>query len=216
MAAAARSVSERLQVYGLKPEQAFPEALVVPEGKSLTISPRRTPQPTSGFVTLEPQSIDDVKQWIGVPDSVGRLRNLNKPTSGLALLEKPEDVRALSTAQRQGLQDLAHQYVYGDSTQALAYKSSLTQLAVNGSVSGVFLLADVDVLPNAVLKLAKGLKVFFANNIRIWQGGEIHLLGDVKIDCASLTGKYTAPKRPTVHQPSLDLGKIAHIVNAGV
>lgn len=203
----------RLSTYGLSNTDAFPDALVVPEGKSLTLSepPAGTKKP--GYVSLSPKTIDDVKRWLGVPDSVGKRRTLAPlAKSTLSVLAAPAKLTEESLP---ALRAAAYQYIYGDSTALSQHTGALSQVLqlerVKSSltgIAGIFLLQDVDVLPNAELKIAAGIKVFYANNVRIWKGGKITILGHVKIDCASVQGNYTAPKAPSPVAGSLNLGLV--------
>lgn len=210
-AAAVKTAATRLTAYGLAEADAFPDSLVVPEGKTLTLSAPAAGQKKAGYVTLRPKTIDDVKRWIGVPDSVGKRRTFPPlQTSRLAFVGGQAAGATLSKAQRVSLKDLADQYVNGDSSSLTHYSASISQILNKAFVNGVFLLQDVDVLPNAELKLAANLKVFTANNIRIWKGGRIRILGHMKVDCASIVGNYTAPKIPLVIESSLILGVLSN------
>jgi hypothetical protein len=190
---------------------------VVPQGKSLLLSEPPAGQKKAGYVMLTPKTIDDVKSWIGVPNSVGQRRKFPSPSAAdLAVLS----VRTpLTDGRVQSLQNLAYQYVYGDSTVLTQHSAAISQIlqivAAKASISGftgIYLFQDVDVLENAELKLAANLKVFFADNIRIWKGGRITLLGNIKIDCSSIVGDYTGPKLPDIVEASLNLGVISNFV----
>jgi hypothetical protein len=206
----AKTGPSRLSPYGLKPAEAFSHALVVPQGKSLTLSAPN--KKMVGYVTLIPKTIDDVKRWIGVPNHVGKWRNLPIPSvSDLAVGATLAASAVLTKPQRVSLRNLANQYVYGDSTGVAHYSAAISAILTNSSIAGLFILQDVDVLPNSELKLAANLGVFCANNIRIWKGGQITLLGDIKIDCQSIIGDYTARRFPTVLETSLGLGILSTI-----
>lgn len=210
-AAAVKTAATRLAAYGLAEADAFSDSLVVPEGKSLTLSAPAAGQTKAGYVTLQPKTIDDVKRWIGVPDNVGKRRSFPAvQTSRLAFVGDEAPGATLSKAQRVSLRDIADQYVNGDSSSLTHYSVSISQILNKAIINGLFFLKDVDVLPNAELKLAANLKVFSANNIRIWKGGRIRILGHMKVDCASIVGNYTAPKIPLVINTSLLLGDLSN------
>jgi len=204
------SHKSRLSTYGLTAADAFSEDVVVPEGMSLTLSAPPAGEDSSGYITLRPQTIDDVKRWIGVPDEVGRRREFScEPVSELALVDSPADFAKLAQSQRQSLRELAKRYVYGDSAVLSQYKTTLSHLLEDAFIQGIVLGADVDVLPGAQLQIAANLKVFVARRVRIWTGGRIKLLGDTKIDCASIVGKYTGLHFPVVNPVALHLGVLS-------
>lgn len=210
--AAMPSLSTHLAQYGLKEADGFPEALVVPEGKSLTLSAPASGEKRVGYVMLAPKTIDEVKRWIGVPDNVGKRRTFPVNTkSDLAMVDSQSTFAALSKSQRVSLRTLAYQYVQGDLTQLAHLSQSISQILANATIGGLYLLKDIDVMPNSELKLAANLKVLFANNIRIWKGGTIRILGHIKMDCASIIGEYTAPAKPIVMQSSLALGVLENL-----
>lgn len=209
------SVSGRLFNYGLTTADAFPQAVVVPEGKILTLAGPLSGKKKTGYVTLIPKTIEDVKRWIGVPNEVAKRRSLPAAlVSDLAIVDTPAAFAALSKVQQQSLQSLGYQYVYGDSSTLTQYGPTLSQLAVNQSIIsiiGLFLAKDVDVLPNAELKLAANLKVFLADNVRIWKGGKIRFLGNLKFDCVTMVGEYVAPRLPT----ATDVGDLGVLTDFG-
>jgi len=99
----------RQSPYGITTAEAFQQGLVVPEGKSLTLSAPKAGQKTSGYVTLTPKTIDDVKRWLGVPDNVGKQRSFAaKSVSDLAVVDTPAAFAALTKPQRHSLQTLAY------------------------------------------------------------------------------------------------------------
>jgi hypothetical protein len=206
----ADTVAPRLSRYRLATADAFQQDLVVPEGKSLTLSAPAAGKSAPGYVTLTPKDIADAKLWLGVPDPVGKRRKLRALSpADLALARGAAAAAKVTPEQHTSLQALAYQYVYGDSTALANDAATISKVVSGGSIVGVF-LQNVDVLPNAELKLAANLKVFFANDVRIWKGGRIVLLGNIKVDCNSIVGNYTAPKIPIVLNPSLNLGIIAN------
>lgn len=209
-AAASKTVAERLAEYGLTEADGFSQSLVVPQGKSLMLSAPAAGQKKMGYVTLQPKTIDDVKRWIGVPDNVGKRRSLPAlNTPELALLDSQSTVESLTKAQRVSLKNIAYQYVNGDSSSLTHLSALLSKLVFNGIINGVYFLKDVDVLPNSELKLAANLKVFSARDIRIWQGGQIRILGAMKVDCASIIGNYTAPQTPPIIDDAIALGVLS-------
>jgi hypothetical protein len=210
--AAASTVSTRLAQYGLAATDAFNGSIVVPEGKTLTLSAPPSGQKVNGYAKLTPKSIDDVKRWIGVPDNVGARRTFAPvAVSHLAMVDSPAALKALPALQRQGVRTLAYQYVYGNSATMAHLSPTFSHLVASGYINGLFVLQDIEVLPKAVLNIAKNLKVLFANNIRIWKGGTIKVDGDLKMDCASMTGNYTNPRLTIVNEVALNLGVLANI-----
>lgn len=208
--AAVKTAATRLAAYDLTEADGFSESLVVPQGKSLTLSAPAAGQKKAGYVTLQPKTIDDVKRWIGVPDNVGKRRNfpvLN--ASDLASVASQSTAASLTKAQRVSLTNLAYQYVNGDSSVLAQVRDSISRLVADGVINGLYFLKDVDVLPNSELKLAANLKVFFARDIRIWKGGQITILGAMKVDCASIVGNYTAPQTPSVIDDAISLGSLS-------
>jgi hypothetical protein len=183
---------KRLAVYGLDPRVLLEESLVIPPNTHVRLSGTEGKERFPGLVHLEPQTIDDVKQWIGVRNELGAKRACGcEMPAVVPAASSPAEFRRLKATDRQMIYDLAHEYVHGDSSRVAAYKPLIDHLIDKASIIGIFLRQDIDIYSGAVLEVAANVKILYARHIRIWKGGQLKLRGSVKIDCVSITGNLT-------------------------
>lgn len=180
-------MAARLQRYGVSPEQALTEPLIVPPRKILEVSVEQLADKKRGMVELRPKSIAQVKEWIGIPNSVARRYPRELPRLTNVRLGPPEVSRARTPALNRNLYQLAKAFVHGDSEGLDHYIPILDKLLVEATIVGIFLLSDIDVY--GTLDIAPSLKVLLARDVRIWGDGVIRFHGAGKIDCVSIQGK---------------------------
>jgi hypothetical protein len=181
----------RLAPYGLESKEVFDHPLTVPPDTRMLLSTERVKEGHPALVRLQPKTIDDVKKWIGVPDELGAKRSCScKLPSSIPGVGSASEIRQLHPGARRALQDIAEEYVHGDSRRVAAYKPYLNYL-VDRSWINIVILPDIDIYNGAVLTIGSSIKVLWARNIRIWKGGLLKITGNAKIDCASIQGEYT-------------------------
>ncbi len=182
---------DRLKRYGLEASEDVGDALVVEEGEHIRLFADGRDDPGPGRIRLEPKSMDDVKRWIGVPDELGARRSGKcRLPAEIPGLESSSDLRKLDPSSRLNLQDLAHEFVHGDSRPLKSYEPLLMKLLDRSWIVGWYFRKDIDIYPGAVLEVGGGTKVLFARHIRIWTGGTLKVTGDATIDCVSIRGNY--------------------------
>lgn len=199
-----QEVHRRLEPYGISEEQLYPEDLVVLPGKRLHVTAARQ-RKTQGFVELRPQSIDDVKRWIGVPDEIGRQRQCaTQCVESFSMTADPEALRSLRGGRLRGLHRLADTYVYGDSAQVAQQRHLLDGLLLDAWIIGLFVRRDIDVY--GLLELGPDVRLLWARHIRIWPHGELRILGNTKVDCVSVEGiqrRFIAPTHLAEYMPKV-------------
>ena len=197
---------KRLEPYRISWDRILPSGLSVPPGKSLRLSITREKDNEKGYVSLAPKDIDDVKRWIGVTDEVASKRHCSfECPGGASLIDTVSDLRNLKSEDLRALHAIGHEYVHGDSRRVAAFRSTLNVLLVDAVINGVFVRTDIDVYPKAVLVIGPGIRLLWARHIRIWQGGQIRIEGNARIDCVSIQGGVRRPIPPAIldHVPPL-------------
>jgi hypothetical protein len=182
----------RLAPYGLESKEIFDHPLTIPPNTQMLLSAERVKEAHPALVRLEPKTIDDVKKWIGVPDEVGAKRACCcKLPASIPGVGSASEIRQLDPNARRALQDIADEYVNGDSRRVTAYKPVLNYLVDRSWVNIFLIRQDIDIHNGAVLTVGANIKVLWARNIRIWKGGLLKIKGKAKIDCVSITGNYS-------------------------
>lgn len=185
---------KRLSRYGLKPTDALAGSLVVAAGKRTELCTAGGETPPEGLLRLEPKSLDDVKQWIGVPDELGAKRACScEMPAEVPGVSSASELRELDTNSRRAIRNLAQEYVHGDSRRVAAYAPILDLMVDRAYLHGWFFREDIDIYNGAVLEIGGAVRILFARHIRIWVGGELRITGDATIDCVSITGDYQGP-----------------------
>jgi hypothetical protein len=184
---------KRVGVYGIPPNQLLDESIVVSAGKHVRLSGLETKSNGAGLVRLQPKTIDDVKRWIGVPDTLGARRKCcAEPAAAVPGVTSAGELRKLDMQERRAVHDLADEYVNGDSRRVASYGPLLNHLVDRAVITGIFLRQDIDIHKGAVLEIGKDVKVLFARHIRIYRGGLLKLTGSTKIDCVTITGDLSS------------------------
>lgn len=203
---------KRLAPYGIGWNQVLPGGLSVPPRKRLVLSTDRAQCKDTGYVYLEPKTMDDVKRWIGVPDEVAAKRVCPPPCPTMgSFVEGSSELRNLTTEQVRALHEVGRTFVYGDSRRVAAHRDTLSALLVDAIIIGVFVRKDIDIYPSAELVIGADVKVLWARHIRIWNGGALRVMGDAKVDCVSITGgvKLTIPRN--IDQYVTQLGLLTNL-----
>jgi len=205
------TTKERLAKYGLTEADAFPDNVVVPTGKKLRLSAQGLKQLPRGYATIVPKSMEEVKKWIGVPESSGAAVERSRPPlriDRVPFVTSQDEFDKLGGGDKKILRDIAYRYVYGDASIYNQYLPAINNLLTHSALNGVFILLDVDVLPGSVLEIAADVGVFFAADIRIWAGGVISLVGGTSINCISIVGNYKNPISPVLSGAVANLGSL--------
>jgi hypothetical protein len=183
---------KRAAVYGLEPTQLFDHPLDIPPYARMRLAAaERAP---AALVRLVPKTIDDVKRWIGVPDELGAKRACGcKLPSAVPSAGSAADIAALPGSMRRALYELAYQYVYGDSRPVAAFKPVLNYFVDQSWINLFAIRQDINIYDHAVLTVGANIKVLYARNIYIWEGGLLKVTDDAKIDCVSIIGHHRGP-----------------------
>lgn len=185
----AMTTAERLAVYGLRePPNGTLKTLRVARGQRVLLDHRRPPSSAS-VARVQPQSLEELKRMIGVPDRAmpkpRRPTLLNLPTVTKAT------VRRVTPAQRLAFRRAVHNFVYKHSATVtdLDRRAMDSWLEALGFiiVLPVFQFADVVVGAGSSLSVDDGA-ILFAHNITVEAGGVIHAGMYSTVDCNSFTG----------------------------
>lgn len=190
---ACQSTAERFDRYGLSPKQVETESLNVP-GKRMEKGDVRLSRSSFGdrMIDLQPETIDDVKQWIGNEDEEASdcccdHEKTPSVAGSAAAADRLTDLTSRDT--RAWLKRVAREYVYQDSRPLQAWKPYLDELIVQLPPITLLPLDDIVVESGSTLHVAKHVDVLFANGVRIEEGGTIVSDGDLKIDCVDIEGR---------------------------
>jgi hypothetical protein len=176
----------------MRADELFDHPLVVPDDTHLRLSTDRLKEAHPAVRRLYPKTIDDVKRWIGVPDTIGAKRSCGcSLPAGIPGLESGSELRKQDDRVLRSAYALADEYVHGDSRRVAAYKPILDMLVERSWINIFALRQDIDIYKGAVFEVGSDIKVLWAAHIRIWKGGLLKVTGNAKIDCLSITGNYT-------------------------
>ncbi len=171
------------------------EDLVVASGDRITLSPNSGPCQHM-FKTVRPQSIDEVRQWLGSPLPVSK-DGCDTPCRTPELrhrLVSTADLDSEDAATRKEALGLAHkaaqEYVMGNVRAVEHWRSLLDQYVISRNARiFVAFLRDITVSNNAVLSVLASTHAVYANKIVIIGTGQISCDGPVTFNCASVEGK---------------------------
>jgi hypothetical protein len=180
---------KRASVYGLGLDKLLDDSVVVSPGAYVRLTAEQIKQSETGLARLQPTDIDDVKQWIGVPDELAARRACCPPQLPfLPGVDSAAEFRKLPPQDKLAVRQLANAYVNGDSRPLARHKELLAHVLDRAVIAGVFLRQDIDIHRGAVLEVDRSVKILFARHIRIYRGGLLKLKGDTKVDCVSIEG----------------------------
>jgi hypothetical protein len=173
-----------------------PSDLVVYKNDKVTVS-YANERFRSNYKLLNPATIDEVKQLIGIPKHI----KLTRRISTARLPAYVPSINDLTDSQRAAravgaVRSAAKQYVLGSHVDAAQWTGVINDwLARSKVVVRVATFSDIVVEDGAILQVARDTQLLQANAIRLYGNGLIQALGDLTIDCTSLQGylEETAP-----------------------
>ena len=181
------AIADRLKLYGLTEQQVQLEDLHVAEGQRQVLT-GDDPQLRKHVVQLRPQSVEQLKSWIGVPDeAITHLRALDTGNAPVAVFHPlPEE---LTASDHSALHTLARNFVFGNSAAVGISPQSLSEWVSRiGAIINQYVFRDIEVAANAQLIVAPDVFVLFARYITVHPTGKILVRGtSTRIDCAGFT-----------------------------
>jgi hypothetical protein len=189
------SVADRLARYGLSERAGELSDMTLGRDQQVLVA-RENPFFADRVHQVRPESIDDLKQWIGTPDGSccsdatgGHVGGLLPPAVVSSALG---DER--SADENRTMNSLAGAYVFGHSesvaaTHLVALNEWLGSIKARINIS---LFQDIYVSAGATMSLAPSVHVLFARYITVENTGRI-VLGTgstTSIDCAGFRGHY--------------------------
>lgn len=181
------AIADRLKVYGLSEQQVQLQDFRVAEGQRQVLT-GDDPQLRTHVVQLRPQSVEQLKSWIGVPDEA--LTHLRPVASGDAPARVfhplPEE---LTADDHSALHIATRNFVFGNSATVGVSAPSLSEWVTRiGALLNQYLFRDIEVAANAQLIIAPDVFVLFARYITVHPTGKILVRGtSTRIDCAGFT-----------------------------
>jgi hypothetical protein len=198
------SLETRLSALNLKAAAVNPTDLNVPANQQVVIDINNKTY-AKNLTYLTPQTLDDVKQWLGIPDSAFAQAPVVGKTIQPRMVVAPTRVAnptvlpqiALqpgvehSPADIAQLHSLASDYVYGNSVHVSASQiPALNAWIVAQKIKiPIFVFANINVAAGATLQV--NVATLFAHYITVEHTGKIKLRGGSKtvIHAAGFTGK---------------------------
>lgn len=195
---------QRLSVYGLDASAVLQADLVVPAKTTMTLSasdPKSFMQPR----LLNTTNLDELKAWIGIPDTLYQTGILSRATIKLPTSVAPE-IRApvaesltvasaaaadaaraaLPAAELANLRTAASAYLFGDSALVAGYKTAVENLFPNFQII-FWPFFTITVNPGSILTIGPGQNILFAWKIVIYEGGLVYApYGSLKVDSVIL------------------------------
>jgi hypothetical protein len=188
----------RLKVYGLDQTAITHPDLVVPGGSTVRLA-AGDPQSAVQARMLTTKNLDELKQWIGIPDELyttGRLdqkRILMPPALTPPATGKPElaQVGVQSSAATADAERLANvrlatsAYLFGNSAEVSGYASEISTVFPEFQVP-IWNFYTITVNAGATLELSGAQNILSAWKIVIYEGGTIAASGGLKTDTVQL------------------------------
>jgi hypothetical protein len=180
-------IETRLAVYGLDAAKLQLTDLQVEAGQELVLT-NDDHHATNQFVTLTPKTINDVKSWIGTPDSAFAhpITPVTRPATVIPALQE------FTAVQHTDLHSLSQSFVLGHSdTIAASQIPALNAwlVSINPQIF-LFHYQDITVKAGATLTLASAVHVLFARNVTIEHTGRVVVKANhCKVDAARITGE---------------------------
>lgn len=180
------TLAARLQRFNLEPANVQTNNLAVAANQTVVLD-SADPTYAKQIVKLTPQNIDDLKNWIGVPDTAFA----NTPAPGpLPMTVLPIET-TYTTAQSMDMRALASSYIFGHSASISPAQIPALNAWIKSSAAYiiVILFENITVASGARLVVNKSITTLFANDITIDKGGVIQLKNSTSgINCASIKG----------------------------
>ncbi|MEI9981762.1 MAG: hypothetical protein WDN69_00140 [Aliidongia sp.] len=169
------TLEQRLALYGLLPDRLRP--LTVRAGERVALDCRSYCDQRH-FVLLQPNSVRELKLWIGAPDAAFAD---DVPRFGSA-----PDAAPLSA--------IAREFIYGNSYAVQSFEDGLDerlrrqeQPFQDLAAVPVFVFTDVVVEDYGVLEIGNGSHVFFCDTLTMHPQGVVRARGDVRADIGTYT-----------------------------
>jgi hypothetical protein len=206
---------KRLGLFGLDTSAITQPDLVVPSQSKLTLSTSGPNSFTHPHVLVS-KNLDDVKKWIGIPDTYfqkGTLRGIAAPpalrlaapataeaasprasfTASILAGEAATRASRLTSTDLDTVRIGAISYIWGDSARASSYKAIAEQHFGEFQIS-IWPFFTIFVSAGSTLQLGPGHNVLCAWRITIQQGGIIASSGGLTVQCTIL--QKTSPLLP--------------------
>ncbi|HVJ52093.1 MAG TPA: hypothetical protein VM689_06515 [Aliidongia sp.] len=164
------TLEQRLALYGLPLDRLRP--LTVRAGERVRLDCRSNSDPRH-FVLLQPNSVRELKRWIGAPDAA-----FAGDTPRFGPVPDPSQLSAI-----------AREFIHGNSRAVRAFEALL-----DARLCGlddpfqdlvpvpVFLFADVVVEDGGLLEIGIGSRVFFCDTLTMYPQGVVRVGGEVRAD----------------------------------
>jgi hypothetical protein len=188
------AIADRLAKYGLSERAVDLADLTVGRDQHVVIA-RDNPFFADRIHQLRPETIDDLKQWIGTPEG----SCCSDPSvHGRGLLPPAVVSSALgeerSVDEHRAMNSLAGSFVFGhaDAVPATHVSAINDWLSVIKARINISLFQDIYVSAGSTMSLAPSIHVLFARYITVENTGRI-VLGSgstTSIDCAGFRGHY--------------------------
>jgi hypothetical protein len=169
------TLAERLAVYGLKPKQLEPLHV---QSDSRLVLDYRTYENKKHFTVLRPNSVNDLKGWVGAPDNAFAD---NQPRFG----EVPR-------GSLESLDSVAREFIYGNSRAVAQFTQAIDEQLQQRDqliLVPIFFFTEVVIDNGATLVIGNGSSVFFADILTMYPAGVLQVVGDVRSDIGLLQQK---------------------------
>lgn len=198
-------VKEILAPFRVKVEDIDWKALNVEAGQSVTVNARDNAF-RKQIVNLKPKSIDDVREWVGIPQrsfsrrvtpefgTIASLRPTVKIESAtrreLYSVPRSAKLEVLDTPQRHAFMNAAQNLVFGkvSVTDAATPLFTAAKAHILARTFPFFFAPNIYVYANSTLVIDPSIASVLALRIRIWQGGKIVTPSYVSFHCYSVEG----------------------------
>lgn len=173
-------LEERLQRYGIDMRHFEPQSLVLEPFQTVTLD-YKTFYDRRCFVALTPQSLDDLKRWVGVSDE---FFNHDEPRFGPLPKLEMRPGGSFDVADEPALAAIAREYIHGNSKPVGAFRSVIDGIlrGREDAIVSVFFFRDVTINQGARLEIGKNSNVFTCNTLNIHRDGTLAVVGGVKAD----------------------------------
>ena len=183
------SVAERLEPYGLSPATAKLSELHVRDREHLSLDYRKYRHPEH-FKVLRPESIRDIKRWVGSkPDAFDHDAPRFGPLPAASAARLGQEV-SLGQADRDALQALAREYIYGN-VRVVAQFEPLLDAYVSRLRDTIFVpiffYSVITIYNGGTLEIGNGSSVLFCDELRVQTDGVLLIVGDVNVDAGTYT-----------------------------
>ncbi|MDQ2632080.1 MAG: hypothetical protein M3Y75_14085 [Actinomycetota bacterium] len=174
-----RTMADRLRPYGLE-HRVDPRPLEVPCESTVVLDSRRY-YDKRDFAVLMPESVDDLKRWIGTPDAaIGH----DLPRFGTVPELNMKGKEELGQSEQEALGKIAREYIFGNSKLVAEHKGLIDRELLKWTARdiAIFFFTVVTIDAGATLEVGNNSNVFTCDELRIHRNGTLSIVGDVKVD----------------------------------